>query len=219
MFESVGRKHFDWNCSVGGGSSGLKPKLHGMGCAIGVHHVLTARHCWTEISSNWDWPVALAFGALFRCSIAAEFAPDDIMLLQLDKQIAGNDPELPTSWPTLSRKPISWGASIGFMARIRFPGDSKKKSYAYLGAGVASILLPNAGSRRFVLTNALVQAGFSGSAAFRKDGSIVGVVVQSFTFFIDLANPLIPPLQLPVIAPIFPLVEELNAIISNSRDT
>lgn len=218
MFETVSIKHHTWNCLVGGSSHGVSsPKLCGMGCVLDDFHILTARHCWTGISDKWDWPVALAFGTLFRCTIAAEFPDDDIAVLRISEQIDNRPAQRPNSYPSLSRKPISWGTSLGFMSRLRLPKENgNMTSYAYLAAGVVSILLPNGtDAHRFALTNALVQKGFSGSAAFRPDGSIVGVIVECFTFFIDPENQLIPPHQLPVVSPISHLIGQLDAVIAS----
>ncbi len=57
MFEEAAKNYYGWYCSVGGGNHTVKGRLHGQGCVLDDHHVLTAYHCWSSVSSQYKWPV------------------------------------------------------------------------------------------------------------------------------------------------------------------
>jgi len=54
----------------------------------------------------------------------------------------------------------------------------------------------------------------SGSPVFRPDGSLVGVFVRTISFRADFENVRAPIYLLPVVAPIFPFVAQLEKLLA-----
>ena len=61
---------------------------------------------------------------------------------------------------------------------------------------------------------AVVQRGFSGSAVFLQDGSVVGVLVQCISFPIDLENLSWGRYVLPLISPVYEIRDQIAELLA-----
>jgi hypothetical protein len=217
MFEAACRDYLLWQCSVGGGSSQEKGKLHGMGCVLDSSHVLTARHVWTQIEKNYSWPVVLKFDGLFRCEIALESVAHDIMVLRTAAKLEAVQMETPTTFPSLSSSLLFIGASVGFISALRLHESFQKSTrHTYFGSGsVAFLVCPTDDlAATYALSGCVVQKGMSGSPVFRPDGSLVGVFIETLSFATDILDPASPMYLLPVVSPIRPLLSQIQTLLS-----
>jgi len=214
MFTSAANKYFNWSCSVGGGSSTAKGRIHGMGCVLDDYHVLTADHCWSTISNRYTWPVVGRNDGLFRCEIAFRSLEADILVLRAIEKIDDRIINTFNEYPTFSQKPASLGSSVGFMSRLSLD----ESSHSHFAMGVISMYLPSENSEalNFALSSTVIQHGFSGSAVFLPDGTIIGVLIQSLHFIANKTDPNAPWYVLPIVAPIRPLINDINAVLMKS---
>jgi hypothetical protein len=105
------------------------------------------------------------------------------------------------------------------MSRLVLPtSEDDGKGHSHFAAGFVSMLWPgkDAGCLRFALSGTVVQPGFSGSPAFRADGSLVGVIVETITFRTDFNNINAPIHVLPIVSPIFPLLKQIEAAMAKT---
>jgi hypothetical protein len=88
----------------------------------------------------------------------------------------------------------------------------------HFAMGVISMLLPSEGSKsiNFAVSTTIIQKGFSGSAVFRPNGDIVGVLIKGLSFPAD-KPPDATRYLLPVVSAIGPLIGSINAAISMKR--
>jgi hypothetical protein len=211
MFEEAARKHSQWICSVGGGSPAVQGMLHGMGCVLDDYHVLTATHCWSEISNKYDWPVVARHDGLFRCEVVFKATEADILVLRSVEKIVDCRLYNFNEYPLLTTTPAFLGSLVGFMSRLKLDDSSP----TFFAMGVISMFLPYKDSewKNFAISNTIMQHGFSGSPVFRPDGSIVGVLTQTINFITNKTNPDEPWDSLPIVAPIWPLIHDINAVL------
>lgn len=219
MFESAAKRHFVWNCNVGGGSKGNLGKSHGSGCVLDARHTLSAWHCWRDIRDRYDWPVVLRPDGLFKAEVVYHSAAADIVIFRsLDKLPTNVElPERLSQYPSLSDDPLFLGVQVGFISRLTIHNSiDDSTSHSHFGAGYTSMFAPSEedSSPRIAISSVLMQKGFSGSAVFKPDGSIVGVLVQTLSFRADFKNLDAPIYSLPLISPIGPLIHEIHPILS-----
>lgn len=216
MFEEAARKHFNWSCSVGGGSSSIKGYFHGMGCVLDDYHVLTADHCWSEIEDRYEWPVVARKDGLFRCEIGYKSIDLDILVLRSVDKLADCVSSDFNEYPKITESPVFLGSLVGFMSSLKLD----ESSHTHFAMGVISMMLPseNSQSINFAISSTVIQHGFSGSAIFRPDGNIIGVLIQSLHFVANKNDPNSPWYVLPIVAPIRPLINNINAVLAVGRN-
>jgi len=66
---------------------------------------------------------------------------------------------------------------------------------------------------KYRLSNTIVQSGFSGSAVFLQDGSVVGVLVQGVAFPVALENPSWGRYVLPLVSPLHEIREQISELL------
>ena len=188
-----------------------------MGCLLNASHVLTARHVWRGIQNKYSWPVVLKFDGLFRCEVAFESREHDIMVLRTIHKLDDAQLSAPAEYPALSDHPLDIGASVGIISALHLMASPTERNRytAFASGSVAFFLPPEKGSAAaYVLSGCVVQKGMSGSAAFRPDGSLVGVFIQTFSFRADYEDARAPIYTLPVISPIRPVQSSILTAIS-----
>lgn len=221
MFQSAATNHFAWQCDVGGGSKTDHGGLSGNGCMLDNIHVLTARHVWTSICHKYEWPVALRQDGLFRCEVAFESPEHDIMVLRTVAPMSDPTGTPPPTYPKLSTDKMFLGSFVGFISRLQLGTAEQAESLPHFAFAVVSVLPAPQNGRvfQFALSSTVMQFGFSGSAVFRQDGSIVGVLTSNLRFCADLHDSTAPVYSLPCVSPIFPLVQQLESIIKPGIDS
>jgi hypothetical protein len=220
MFQAAATNYSTWYCSVGDGSINTKGLLYGGGCTIDNIHILTARHVWFDVANKHDWPMVLKQDGTFRCEVAFESSEYDIMLLRAVARISEKVPNAIDTYPIFSDAPLHLGMSVGFMTRLRgHKPTGEQFSRAYFASATVSVNLPaeNGRASQFALSGAAGQVGWSGSPVFRPDSSIVGVLTGGWPLREDLNDLTSPISTLPLVAPIFPLIEYLKVAIIESR--
>lgn len=217
MFENAVSKYSQWSCPIGGGTPEVIGKLHGMGCVIDDLHILTAFHCWSSISGKYDWPVVLRREGILKCEVVFNSITDDIIVLRCIERLDNRTMGTFKDFPQFSPKHMLLGSSVGFMSRLELHDSfSECTTHSHFANGTVSMMLPNPdnGGVQYTISSTVVQKGFSGSAVFRTDGKIVGVVVQMMSFAADITERNSHIFVLPVVAPIKPLIEEIASAIA-----
>ena len=216
MFKEAARLHYSCNCLVGGGTRYTTGHLLSMGCVLDDRHLLTARHCWEEISCQYRWPVALRHNGMFRCEIVFEDPRRDIAVLRTVEKISGNDLEPIARYPHLSPEELVLGAPVGFVSSLTLHNYADEAtSHLHLAIGYVSMFLQDHanGTQQFALSTAVVQPGFAGSAVFLPGGDIIGVVVRTVVWRAECKDSQVPSYDFPVVAPILPLINDLRAVL------
>ena len=217
MYEDLANKYTQWSCSVGGGTPQIKGSVYGMGCVLDEFHILTAYHCWSSISEKYDWPVVLRLEGIFRCEIIFKSIPDDIAVLRCIERIDDRERGTFKEFPKFSSKPLFVGSSVGFISRLTIhDSPDSSTSHNHFANGTVSMIIPNEDDTgiQYTISSTVVQKGFSGSAVFRVDGKIVGVVVQMLNVAADITDPNSQIFVLPVISPIVLLIKEISSAIT-----
>jgi hypothetical protein len=219
MFENAARKNFQWSCTVGGERDSDRRGRYrifrsGMGCALDDNHVLTARHCWTNLSSKCSWPVVARQDGSFRASVVFESLADDIVLYRLTERFDAGDERF-KDYPRFSKRQLSVGAPVGFFFDLMV----YKLPLVHFATGAVSMRFPdnNGDKRWFALSCTVVQQGISGSAVFRPDGSIVGVVTNRLSFTTNIGEKSPARYVMPIVSPIGPVRQDIESILSGSR--
>jgi hypothetical protein len=80
------------------------------------------------------------------------------------------------------------GNSVGYLAWLKLP-DGRGTNY-FGSAFVSAMKRPTGGMGvRWMLSEGLIQSGFSGSAVFTPEGSILGVITDAFRFPVSVGLP------------------------------
>ncbi len=219
MFQNAANKYFNWFCSVGGGSPSIKGKSHGMGCTLDAKHILTAYHCWSSIKHQYEWPVVLKSDGVFRCEVIFKSSDSDIAVLRAIERIDDRSIGSYKDYPKFTDIPLFLGASVGFMSSLTlYDSLEESNTYTHLSTGTISFFLRsnNTKAPQFAISSTVIQKGCSGSAVFRPDGRIVGVIVQTLSFGVDLFDPNSPRHVLPVVTSISPFIDDINTILVKS---
>lgn len=217
MFQEACKQYWNLSCGVGGGTHTTKGKLHGKGCLLTPNHVLTAQHVWEGIRGRYSWPVVLKFDGLFRCEAVFEAPQQDMLILKATEQLDGTRTGESPKYPVISDQVLGNGASVGIMSSLHLmETPSESNTYTAFASGSVAFMQPPDGKLgvSFALSGCVVQKGMSGSPAFRPDGSLVGVFVQTVSFRADYEDPRAPIYTLPVIAPISPIRARILAALS-----
>ncbi len=217
MFKDSAKKYYNWTCSVGGGSATVMGKIYGMGCVLDELHTITAHHCWTSISHKYEWPVVLREDGLFLCEIVFNSTSHDIIIYKSIKKLSDKPKGLISEYPNISEEHLFLGESVGFMSRLTtYVSYDKSTSHTHFSSGTISMFQKNEEqtAMQFVISSTVIQKGFSGSAVFTPDGSLVGILVQTLRFAADIEDPESEIYTLPVMAPIRPLINEINNAIT-----
>ena len=64
-----------------------------------------------------------------------------------------------------------------------------------------------------VLTGGLIQKGFSGGPVFEENGNIIGVLIQSLRFPLDLDFPTISIATMPIMSAVFPYRDDILGLL------
>ncbi len=192
-------------------------RIYGMGCVLDELHVLTAYHCWSSISDKYDWPVVLRLEGIFRCEVVFKSVNDDIAVLRCVERLDDRTRGTFKDFPKFSEKNLFLGTSVGFISRLSLHSSfDESTSHTHFANGTVSMLMPNKENTgiQYTISSTVIQKGFSGSAVFRTNGEIVGVVVQMISFAADISECNSQIFVLPVVAPVRPLIEEISSAIT-----
>jgi hypothetical protein len=220
MFQEAAAKHLKSYCQVGGGSGPDTKdiKFHGVGSALNANHIITARHVWTTIKDHYEFPVVFTKTEMIRCGVAFESAEYDILILRRVDVLIKLPVDSEEQYVALSAMPLELGASVGFISDLKLPQPLRDcPIHAHFSSATVSMIFPPTKLSEgllFALSGTVIQPGFSGSAVFRPDGSIVGVLVKTLSFRADFENLRAPIYVLPVVSPIWPLNKQINAVVS-----
>jgi hypothetical protein len=217
MFEQAARQHSKWNCSVGGRAT------VGMGCFLSDEIVLSAAHVLSGVERSSDSPCVVHTSGVFRCEILREWSDWDIILLRTVERI--KDPAVtktpnapPEPYPKLSQEKMYIGREVGMFSRLRLAdqqGDHGSVSI-FTSGRVSLGRYPKDENQKLMygLSNTVVQRGFSGSAVFLENGSVVGVLVQTLTFPIDRQNLSFGRYAIPLVSPLYEIREEIGRLLT-----
>jgi Trypsin-like peptidase domain len=219
MFEQAAQQHFEWHCQVGGTSIDRKGICVGMGCFLTDNIVLSAAHVWGAVREKYEWPCVVHSTGGFRCEVLREWPAWDVIVLRTkalirDSAVTKTQRTPRPSQPVLSQERMYLGREVGVFSRLSLMNEEDSLSL-FTSGRVSSFHFPTDDNQRlkYGLANTVVQKGFSGSAVFLADGSIVGVLVQTLSFPVDLEHPSLGRYVLPIVSPLYEIREEIAGLL------
>ena len=221
MFESAAHNHLAWNCLVGGSSLGDTPQTLGMGCILDGRHVLTAQHLWLNNRHRYTWPAVVIDDDIFPCEVAFEESSSDIMVLRTIRKPFSSPQYCEPQYPNFSERQAVPGISVGLIARLLTSSEDSSETILlrHFVSGTVATVLPEraSGVPRFAISGVCLQRGSCGTAVFASDGSILGVLVKTLWFPADLDATHGIWYALHIVSSIFPLIQDINPLITHSN--
>lgn len=208
MFQDAAKLYWKARCFVGGGSPSIPGKIHGGGCQIADDLVVSALHVWTEISHQYDYPVAGISSGLHRCEIIFQSDSHDVMLLRAVEKINDNSLYDSVEYPKFCNDYPTVGMSVGFVSRLElYETIDNRRGHTFLGNGEVCMNIKSLDDEvhNFAISATVMQKGFSGSPVFRPDGTLIGVLIQTVRFRAEIEDLSAPVYQLPVFGSILPI--------------
>lgn len=191
---------------VGGGTKEALGTLHGAGCLLSSTLLITARHVWREIESQYEWPVIGKHDGLFRCTIEHEDALQDVLILRTTERIIESKGlNGPQTYPKVSTSLPALGESVGILTRLDLNDreEGPVRFTAFSEASVAICLKQGSGPTHLMLSCGLFQSGSSGGPVYSPNGTLIGIIVQSMQFALEVKNPSSLKVTAPIIAPVY----------------
>jgi hypothetical protein len=215
MFSNACRFYWNLVCSIGGGSPTIKGKLHGKGCLLSPNHAITALHVVTGMVQRYKWPVIMKHDGLFKCEVMLQSNELDIALLRATEKIEDFSLDQPSGYPTVASSNPFLGMSVGFIGVISLEGESKNERHTTFSQASTSYFFVDERHKgpRFALTGGLIQQGFSGGPVFTANLELVGLIVMSQRFALDMEHPLASLYNLPVMSALSPLKKQIATIL------
>jgi hypothetical protein len=170
-------------CILSYGANHQNSQVSGAGTLISDTHILTARHVVRNPSGNRT-TFAMKFDGTFATSLVWEDASLDLAIIQVGTCLEQIALPAPTGFPTLPTTPLQRGEALGYFARLRVPAIA---ATAYFGAGYYSMLIQGTPPKgpRMMLSDGMIQSGFSGAGVFTPDKLLQGVIVEAYQFPVD----------------------------------
>lgn len=178
---------------------------------------------WGGARDHFDSPCVMHSSGVFRCEVLREWPDWDIILLRTVDRLVGRPvAETPSvqsdPYPGLSRERMYIGREVGMFSRLSLADeDEDRGSISLFTSGrVSSGRYPGNENQKLMygLSNTVVQRGFSGSAVFLTDGSILGVLVQTLSFPIDRKYPSWGRYVIPMVSPLYEIREEIAGLLN-----
>lgn len=208
MFSAACAIYRPLSCRVGGGADIEQGRLFGSGCLVSPNHVLTARHVVNKLPRDLNWPVVLKFDGLFRCTVVWESTEHDLALVETGSLLESIQVPAPTEYPRWPNSVPDYGVSVGYIAT---PHLNDSTSATYFAQAAISMLLRGRPGLRYMLSDGIVQSGFSGCPVFSPNSELQGVIVESYPFpeYVD---------QQPVVLQTRPVMSAICPVLSAIRD-
>jgi hypothetical protein len=223
MFEQAAQQHFEWHCQVGGISSDENGLCTGMGCFLAANIILSAAHVWESIRNRYEYPLVMHSSGGYRCEVLREWLDWDVIVLRTVHQIQGTDTanKARAAFPPLSKERMYLGREVGMFSRLTTINEQggRQSQSLFTSSRVSSVQLPKSEKEKLTygLSNTVVQRGFSGSAVFLQDGSVVGVLVQFISFPIDLENLSWGRYVLPLVSPVYEIRDQIAELLAQEH--
>lgn len=199
--------NFYWNlvCQIGGGSKVHKGKLHGSGCLLSSEIALSALHIINETSHLYDYPVILKNDGVYKAKVILEIQQNDVVLLQCVEKIKSADIGTISRYPDLNFPNPFIGTSVGYLAGLHLKDDSYKDSrHTFFSQAFVSALMKNENDGiSMMLSQGIVQKGFSGSPVFTNECELIGILTNTIQFTFKEGHPMPIIYTLPVMSPLY----------------
>lgn len=218
MFTNACDLYYNLMCDVGGGSAHIQGSLFGTGCLISQQHVLTARHNVIPLHHECSWPVILKHDGLWKCKIIFESQTHDLAVMEATDLVQEVSLRGPAGFPLLPTTPVDLGMTVGYLARMRYPdhNGNETRNTCFSQSSVSMMnVQPNDGPTFWMLGDGFIQSGFSGGPVFSADGTLHGLIVQSFQFEASTGNQRIQTLTKPVMSPIGPVMSHIRKFMNS----
>lgn len=217
MFTNACRFYWNLVCSVGGGSTTIKGKLHGKGCLLSPNHAITALHTVTDMFQRYTWPLLMKHDGLFKCEVVLESKGLDVALLKTTEKIEDFTLDQPLGYPTIFSSNPFLGLSVGFIGVISLEGETENERHTTFSQASTSYFFGDKQSDglRYALTGGFVQKGFSGGPVFGTNSELIGLIVMSKRFALDMEQPLASLYNLPVMSPLSSLKKDIEIIVGS----
>ncbi len=215
MFTNACKFYWSLVCSVGGGSPTIEGKLHGKGCLLSPNHVITALHTVDAMLQRYEWIVVMKHDGVFKAHLLLRSDELDIALLETNEKISDAAMAAPQGYPTIMSTNPFLGLSVGFIGVISLVGETENERHTTFSQASTSYFFNDRTSNglRYALTGGLVQQGFSGGPVFTADLTLVGLIVMSQRFALDMAHPLGSMYNLPVMSSLGSIKNDIERIL------
>jgi hypothetical protein len=194
MFSTAVSTFSQVKCFVGWNSKQDGIKFSGSGCILTPDVAVTALHTLRPIPFPGASPILNKHDGIYHGTIEVAAEDEDIAVIRIGARITGlqKNHQAPKSYPLLPTAPPAIGMSVGYLARITFTDGT---GAPYFAPAALSAMVPldppykgSAPPLRCMLSDGIIQSGFSGSAVFSPDGVIHGVLTHHFRFSVSAAG-------------------------------
>ena len=216
MFKKACSFYWHLICQIGGGSKSDNRKLHGSGCLLSSEIALSALHILEETSSLYNYPVIFKNDGLYKAKIILELPESDLVLLRCIEQIKSFNLGTAVNFPDLDFPNPTIGTSVGYIAGLHLKDENYIDSrYSFFSQAFISALMKNKKDGiSMMLSQGIVQKGFSGSPVFTNDCKLIGILTNTLQFTFNEGHPMPIIYTLPVMSPLSVNKNEIQKYIN-----
>jgi len=169
------------------------------------------------MSGRYEWPVIQKHDGLFKGEVLLKSREYDVALLVAREKLADFSITEPKAYPSIAASTPLLGLSVGFLNVIDLGGETDKKRHIAFSQASISYFFEDETDKgiRYALTGGFIQHGFSGGPVFTSDLELVGLIVMSQRFALDMEQPLMSIYNLPVMSPLASLKNKIETIIAS----
>jgi S1-C subfamily serine protease len=210
MFEDACKLYWNILCSVGDSA-----RVYGQGCMLTPNHAITALHVIKNQATQNQRPTIMKHDGLFKCEVLLQSDQFDIAVLLAKEKIKSCELDQPIGYPTIASSTPFLGATIGYIGRLHVNAKEGERTHTVFSQAVISYLFNDKkkDGMRCALSGGIIQGGFSGGPVFNQKSELVGLIVMSQQFPIEMGHPEYALYTLPIMSPLIFLKKDIESII------
>lgn len=219
MLELAYKRYKDLSCKLGAILEGGTFQPCGHGCWIQSHYILTASHVLNELRKAGAAQVGFLVrhkGVTYLCEVAWEDERADVAVLRVIRE--DSPPAERLKWlPPLSSNLPQIGALVGYVAHLPTRNRSTGQKDYGLACFCSMVSRKDKdvyGFSRYRLTPGYSDQGFSGTAVFAPDASLVAVLIQSdHLLFRDEKDEAAGIVVFPIVVPVSEVLHDIREAV------